>query len=80
MATKIVIEELGCEEKLVKVYPHGGGLFQYGWVPGGAIRRWGESKPFASMASEASLIRYVRELWGRHPVVVEKPGAMAAVA
>lgn len=71
MATTIRIENIGCEERLVTVFPYNGGIYKYGWVPGGSLRKYGESMPFASSVDEKSMIRYFRGLYGRHPLIVK---------
>lgn len=72
MTTEIIIENIGCEELLVTVWIHGGGMEKYCWVPGGELRYFGQTRVLCKAEDKYALMRFMRKRY-QSSVVVKFP-------
>ncbi len=72
MTTEIVVEHIGCEELLVTVWIHGGGMDKYCWVPGGELRFFGKTEGLCKVEDEQALLLHMRNLY-KAPAKIKRP-------
>lgn len=72
MTTEIVVENIGCEELLVTVWRHGGGMEKFCWVPGGELRFFGKTEALCKVEDEFALSQYFRNRY-QTPAKIRRP-------